>query len=759
MNNQKFLLKNAVFYIIILLSFISCNKNNNSDSETSELKSNNYSIVLNNYTNIYSYDYITTTFNPSNLHVIQTLPAQTKITISPDFLVPDDNTSPFIMAKTDDNQKGWLKLTDMNLTKDFLEQVINNYSKKPLNDEEKFFIKNIFSFCPCTIHQDDVSKLIEYFYYSKNSQFLSFYSEDWFIKFILLKINATDTNAKTNPLVYFIKYIATDSFSDSELNTYLDFLFSNQESSGTLTNLLNYPSDDEKNTPLIQAVLSENHYIAEKLIKFNGIDFNYKNADGKTVKDYLKNCRTKYIVNIIENPPVIDYYEKLIKKIANHNLENIPSTVFYYIPATVYLRNQLLENPVSANNYDTFMDKLEIAEEKYIVEHDIFYDDESREKPDNTKPKAVKKSEKDIFPFLGYITTDDGSYLKVRKQPNINSDEITKIPQNKQVIVLDYSKKTDQIDNIIDYWYKIRINDKEGWCFGGFLSTKNVLNTKDDDILCKLDVLPMKTFYKFATAIRKTKIHYLDNTSDEIIPGEDVEVIACADPKYQRITTSIFSYYLVKYNFKCGIICGEDFANTTLYDDNECSYYANYALYSEYICKPVIYKFDKEKKECNKIDFYILDDNKNLESSDLYASFDENSCNIANIDWVEHIKINSKSYDIVLFNFLYYDFDINNKTEVYTISNEENIGVEAFYSFNSYYNSEDGYYSSHKSSYNENSTGKPYIYFLTYRYYTKYNSDSYTQNEWNQERIYTRTTENPYYYELTSDRYNIPLEW
>jgi hypothetical protein len=62
-------------------------------------------------------------------------------------------------------------------------------------------------------------------------------------------------------------------------------------------------------------------------------------------------------------------------------------------------------------------------------------------------------------------------------EPSAKSKKIVSLPWNTKVSVIRPSSKTDTIDGIIDYWYKIDTGEEIGWAFGGYLIDDNT--TKD----------------------------------------------------------------------------------------------------------------------------------------------------------------------------------------------------------------------------------------------------------------------------------------
>jgi len=59
--------------------------------------------------------------------------------------------------------------------------------------------------------------------------------------------------------------------------------------------------------------------------------------------------------------------------------------------------------------------------------------------------------------------------LTLREKPSINSKSITVLKAGTIVNVTGKNKNKEKIDNLEGYWFKTKINTKEGWLYGGYL--------------------------------------------------------------------------------------------------------------------------------------------------------------------------------------------------------------------------------------------------------------------------------------------------
>jgi len=70
---------------------------------------------------------------------------------------------------------------------------------------------------------------------------------------------------------------------------------------------------------------------------------------------------------------------------------------------------------------------------------------------------------------VGYVSTNEGSNLRLRDGPSLSSSIIISIPDKSKVLIIEYSDKIDLVDGQSGNWYKIKYNDKTGWAWGNFI--------------------------------------------------------------------------------------------------------------------------------------------------------------------------------------------------------------------------------------------------------------------------------------------------
>lgn len=68
------------------------------------------------------------------------------------------------------------------------------------------------------------------------------------------------------------------------------------------------------------------------------------------------------------------------------------------------------------------------------------------------------------------IYSNAQSGLRMRSQPNLNSEKITIFPYKERALVLEKSNELVEIDGQHNYWYKIKYLFNTGWVFGAYIS-------------------------------------------------------------------------------------------------------------------------------------------------------------------------------------------------------------------------------------------------------------------------------------------------
>ena len=70
---------------------------------------------------------------------------------------------------------------------------------------------------------------------------------------------------------------------------------------------------------------------------------------------------------------------------------------------------------------------------------------------------------------IGYVATNEGSNLRMRDGPSLDSTIIMSIPDKSKVSIIEYADKVDLIDRHSGNWYKVKYADKTGWVWGNYI--------------------------------------------------------------------------------------------------------------------------------------------------------------------------------------------------------------------------------------------------------------------------------------------------
>ncbi|MCP4180516.1 MAG: SH3 domain-containing protein [bacterium] len=83
----------------------------------------------------------------------------------------------------------------------------------------------------------------------------------------------------------------------------------------------------------------------------------------------------------------------------------------------------------------------------------------------NLQEKTTLKKEPSVE--IGFCTINN---LRIRKTPYLTSETLSQLTSNEKVEILERSSWTEEINQINDYWLKIKSKDFTGWVFGGYIN-------------------------------------------------------------------------------------------------------------------------------------------------------------------------------------------------------------------------------------------------------------------------------------------------
>lgn len=348
------------------------------------------------------------------------------------------------------------------------------------------------------------------------------------------------------------------------------------------------PERISPDTPLIKAARNENEEAAVFLLD-HGADIKRRSASGMTARDFMLASTNAALKNLAVYSRDVADYGQTLASLSAADLRDIPEGVCLNLPASVYIRSIKSGMTVETTNYDDFLNELSIREI-------------SGEVP-QTEPPPV------IFPFDGCIKTDDGSGLNLRDVPGLNGGIISTVSDGLPVEILGRDEHPDDIDNIMDYWYRIRAGTVEGWCFGGYLFKK--LPIMDRDLRFRLGIgeqtslVPGDTTYALSGCTMRTP----SGKSIAVPASDPLEILAVCDESYVSFDDSAaYRYYLVRNaDNVSGITSGRYLANERIISSGaaKLEFFLVKAEFGEGIVKTSVFMKDAAEKKCGEIHFIV----------------------------------------------------------------------------------------------------------------------------------------------------------
>lgn len=367
-------------------------------------------------------------------------------------------------------------------------------------------------------------------------------------------------------------------------------------------------TDENGNTPLMCAILAEN-YETVKAIYFEQKQFGFKNNDGKSESDLAeesKNPRIKSLLAplkinvqelITENEPFLKNLQEKEKFKALHILG-------YPVPITIWHRAQKTGKQIYGEQYADFLIELSVAEHEKLLE-----ENESEEEIKLTDTAFVYAEEN--------FTPDTKMTLKLRAEPGITGTETGRLSYGTQVTILEVSENPDTVNDTKDFWYKVRADGKEGWCFGEFLIHPEfsthvgyLLNDHEKEFWYTQETLKKRTK---AIAIDSVQLTTFDGKAVSIGEFAEVEILACltdSDDYYayedlsereHHDSYNRWPLYIVNAKGCIGILSGEKLVAHNIHTYRSDYYYSAKTCKGEYFLD--LYKYEPEKNKFRKFIF------------------------------------------------------------------------------------------------------------------------------------------------------------
>ncbi|MBQ0003882.1 MAG: SH3 domain-containing protein [Treponema sp.] len=390
--------------------------------------------------------------------------------------------------------------------------------------------------------------------------------------------------------------------------------------------------DEEGRIPLIRAILKENYEACKVFYKDRYSIKDIKDKNGKSYTDYVRESSNEKIKNLFlvfdEEKLVQEYLPQVMELQFSENFKTIDFKT-YEVPYTLFYRAASKNIYIDTDSKENFVTELALQEQMLLLEDGSESDSDSESEDDENNIKPELKFPSDIA-FV-FSRTEEGSIdksteLKLRASPSNDAKETGCLDYGTKVNVLERSENPDVIADISDYWYKVKSDNNEGWCFGGFLfaavQNKNYKKSEEN----RYDNwITQNKFEKNSFAFVGVDSVILENDGKKtaVQPGNRVEILAgipyenyinkdtklefyAYDPNlvwFAHNDTYIqYPYYVVRDDCNnIGVMSGIDLAhvcNADSYIDEDIAFYLSFAEnYAD------IFEYDEKTKKGRRYNF------------------------------------------------------------------------------------------------------------------------------------------------------------
>lgn len=467
----------------------------------------------------------------------------------------------------------------------------------------------------------------------------TFTGEDDISNFRALTIKSIIQNAdtsgspeelKTTTIFHLVLEKANEKFiSDYLLHIYGSWFFS-------------CVPDEDGRIPLMRAILKENYGACKAYYTQSKNYLTIKDKNGKTFVDYARESSNQQIKNLfsifdLNEEELVQSHLPLLVELQFAEDFNAIDFRAYEVPYTVFKRAVSNNIHFEADSKDSFISELAIQEGMLLTEG-IIEDDNSSNSASGSKSDQDEKINIKIPDNIAFVFSRDENKridittkLKLRESPSATAKEKGILDYGAKVTILERSENPDVIGNISDYWYKVKSDSKEGWCFGGFLvvalQNKNYNKseiTKHDTWATQIDFSENKVAIVGIDSFITAK----DGKKTPVKASERIEVIKTIPAKNDMIknfTSDFYAfdpmlsqsehkqsyiqypYYIVRdADNNIGIISGinlahEDISHSDL--DQNCSYFASYAQRSNSSYCVDVFEYNTETKKSRRYYF------------------------------------------------------------------------------------------------------------------------------------------------------------
>ncbi len=326
--------------------------------------------------------------------------------------------------------------------------------------------------------------------------------------------------------------------------------------------------DQNGRTPLMAAVLAGNASVMQLLL-MNGADMEIKDYSGKSAGDYVKESSSKEIRAVAEaRSTTPEDFSTLISILKKKQIADcMTNGIYLKIPFSLWQRYEKTGQKISVkSDIHEFYTELSLLEE--IGAGEEIQDEDNQIEEKTSGQDQDDGHEQTAYIFSGAIKTSIMSDCKS------DSELAFELTDGTEVQILERNEVPETLDDVTDWWYKIKSGEQEGWCFGGNLFhpyyPEDIESIeKDKDILKQKDFEKNK-IYK---AVCNSEIICKDGKTVPVKIGNYITILSAVEDCMDYSSSSLgkCKYYVVQGpEFDVGIMSGAFIAHKEVEAKRKC---------------------------------------------------------------------------------------------------------------------------------------------------------------------------------------------
>ena len=318
--------------------------------------------------------------------------------------------------------------------------------------------------------------------------------------------------------------------------------------------------DQNGRTPLMTAVLAGNASAMQMLL-MNDADMEMKDYSGKSARDYVRESSSREVKAVAEAKLTApeDFYSLISALKEKQVAACLNNGVYLKIPLSLWQRYEKTGRKISVKS-----DIREFYTELSLLE--ASNDGEKKQ----TEQNQNELDQNDGHKQTAYTFSDDMKSPVMNDRAS-NSQVMFELNNGTEVQILERSEGIDTLNDVTDWWYKIKSGEQEGWCFGGNLfhpyCPEDVESLeKERDILEQQDFEKNKIYKAFCNG----EIICKDGKKVPVKTGNNISVLSAVEDCMDYSSSSLGKcrYYIVQGpEFDVGILSGACIAHKEIKGD------------------------------------------------------------------------------------------------------------------------------------------------------------------------------------------------